>query len=140
VFGTHGRAKLTPQLGCLAGLTNPLELIAGTTWGFRAQDFVAGSVGIFTASISAGSGVLAVSETETFATGNVVRLAQGAGRYQVYSDCSGGELLFNIGGIATQYEFVFVDGGNEMFMVSDSLIDNAAANGFNENYGGAMKQ
>jgi hypothetical protein len=119
--GEHGTAILTPS-GCPAGVVDPLTLLAGT-WTFHAEDAASGSAGMFTAQIKNGLGFLTVIETTTnfgIFTPAVLRDQQFTGKYQVYPDCSGGELLFNVGLNAVQYEFVFVDGGAEIFMLSDS--------------------
>ena len=117
--GDHGTAVLTP-LGCPAGVVDPLTRLAGA-WSFHAEDIVTGSVGIFNASIVNGLGFLNVTETTTV-LGEVIRGQVFTGKFQVYPDCSGGELLFNTGRNSLQYEFVFADGGNEIFMVSDTAI------------------
>ena len=45
-----------------------------------------------------------------------------SGRYIVYSDCSGGQVLFMAQGFAIQVEFVFSrTDGSEMFMLADDL-------------------
>jgi hypothetical protein len=45
-----------------------------------------------------------------------------SGRYTVYNDCSGGEVMFMAQGFAIQVEFVFSrTDGSEMFMLADDL-------------------
>jgi hypothetical protein len=137
LFGEHGTARITPA-GCPAGVVDPLTLLVGN-WAFHAEDFASGSVGAFNAQIKNGLGFLTVTETSTL-SGEVIRGQQFTGKYQVYGDCSGGELLFNVGRNAVQYEFVFVDGGAEIFMVSDSATPRNVGNvAFRGNSGKAKK-
>ena len=117
---------------------NPLSLIDGQTWVYQTaeSDFLtsgSSTIGRFTASIVGvtaatpnGRGALTVTQTlvdtGTSGTPTVTRLATASGRYIVYPDCSGGELMFMLGGYAVQYEFVFLGGFTEMYLVSDSLL------------------
>jgi len=122
---------------CPAGLTNPLQMIDGQTWVFetRAADYLPNgmsSVGFFKAQYLTSPyphGVLTVTES---VNGSVLggfpqyltRLANIPGAYQVYPDCSGGQLSFNLNQQAVQWEFVFANGFTEMYMTSMSLLDN----------------
>ena len=111
----HGRARRTP-LACPPGVTNPLTLLAGMAWSFEtngAYFFGVGSasVGIFNATINgAGLGVFTGVETINNSLLGLTRRASITGRFQVYPDCTGGEILImNRDGAAThlQLEFVF---------------------------------
>lgn len=131
---------LVPQAqaqSCPANITNPLELINGQTWVFqtRAADYGPpgmASVGFFRAQFVATPtprGVLTVTESVNGSTLNGVppyltRLANIPGKYQVYPDCSGGQLSFNLNQQAVQWEFVFANGFTQMYMTSQSLLDN----------------
>ena len=114
---------------CPAGITNPLQLLTGATWTFstEASQFIPpGSAlqGYFTASISpTGQGVLRIVETvnQLMTLGTITRDAQVSGRYQVYGDCSGGELMFMLNNYAVQYEFVFVNGFSELYLLSEQI-------------------
>jgi len=126
--GNHGKAILTPETGCPAGLSDPLFLLNGTTWSFQAQDPLSSSVGIFQAQVQLPggknpylTGVLSITAT-TAAVGTVYNQQMYPGRYQIYSDCSGGELLFNTNFNAYQYSFVFAGNGARIFMVSNAVI------------------
>ena len=118
---------------CPAGITNPLLLLDGTTWTFSTESSNFNptgdaSVGFFTAHFDptrpfSSQGVLTITETvnQFMTTGTVTRLAHVSGRYQVYPDCSGGELMFMLSNQAVQFEFVFANNFSEIFMMSDQL-------------------
>lgn len=60
------------------------------------------------------------------ATSSVIRLADTAGRYQVYGPgagigCSGGNMSFMVGPWAVQYEFVFADGAHSKIFILSTL-------------------
>jgi hypothetical protein len=128
LVGSEARAQQCP-----AGITNPLQLLDGTTWTFSTESSNFNptgdaSVGFFTAHFvpanpASEQGVLAITETvnQIMTTGTVTRLAHVSGRYQVYPDCSGGELMFMLSNQAVQFEFVFANNFSEIFMMSDSL-------------------
>jgi hypothetical protein len=125
-----GNARHAPD-NCVPGVA-PLDLINNTKWSFRLSQaylYAPGdaSVGTFKGFISNGSGYLTVSETTTTTTGLVTRLAPESGRYQVYGDCSGGEIMImNRAPGAVQMEFVFVGlGYDEMFLLNDNALDPA---------------
>jgi hypothetical protein len=125
-----GNALPAPS-ACPAGVA-PLDLVNNTKWSFRlAQQYVYApgdsSVGSFKGFLSAGGGLLTATETTTTASGLVTRLAPESGRYQVYGDCSGGEImLMNRAPGAVQLEFVFVGAGfNEMFLLNDNAANRA---------------
>jgi hypothetical protein len=120
-----GNALRAPS-ACPAGVA-PLGLLNNSKWSFRlAQQYVYApgdsSVGTFKGFISNGAGLLTATETTTTASGLVTRLAPESGRYQVYTDCSGGEImLMNRAPGAVQLEFVFVGASfNEMFLLNDN--------------------
>jgi hypothetical protein len=115
---------------CPAGLASPLQLIDGQTWVFHTQSggnpFGQASIGKFTAkynppttSVPYARGTLVVSETLIHA-GAVTRLAGIAGRYIIYPDCSGGEIMIMLAGQQIQYEFVFANGFTEMFLLNET--------------------
>ncbi|MBV9267181.1 MAG: hypothetical protein JO061_13510 [Acidobacteriaceae bacterium] len=99
---------------------NPLSTLVGT-WGFLTQDYESSAVGIFKASIDpkSGLGVLTLTETSSGFGGNLVVQQIGTGQYQVYPDCSGGQINFNADAYSYQYAFVFA-GPSQIYMVSDS--------------------
>jgi hypothetical protein len=86
--------------------TNPLQLLVGT-WTFSTQGFgltstsfgtpgPLNSAGQFVASISpAGAGVLTITDSAN-RNGQVTRLERDAGSFQVFPDCSGATLTFNL--------------------------------------------
>jgi hypothetical protein len=129
---------------CPAAFPNPLQLIDGQTWAFQtgAGDFGPigmASIGTFKAQyVPAGAdpknpfphGVLTVNESVNGSTlgggpQSLTRLASITGRYQIYWDCSGGQLSFMLNQQAIQWEFVFASGFTEMYMTSQSLQDNS---------------
>jgi hypothetical protein len=132
---------------CPAGITNPLQLLDGTTWTFstRSANVISNgdaSVGFFkpkfvpTNSFD-NQGVLTITETvdQIMTLGQVTRLAHVSGRYQVYADCSGGELMFMLSNQSVQFEFVFANNFSEIYMMSDSITTpalQAQVQGFNE--------
>jgi len=139
--GTHAQAQQCP-----AGITNPLQLLDGTTWTFSTQSANPisngdGSVGYFKAKFVPSNafnqqGVLTITETvnQIMTLGSVTRLAQVSGRYIVYPDCSGGELMFMLSNQAVQFEFVFGNNFSEIYMMSDSISTQAlqVVQSFNE--------
>jgi len=128
---------------CPAGLADPLQLIDGQTWVFQtgAADYLPfgmASIGTFTARYApAGAGVtntlpmgyLTVKETVNgvplagSALG-LTRLAGITGKYQIYPDCSGGTLSVNLNQQAMQWDFVFANGYTEMYLTTQSLVNN----------------
>ena len=68
-------------------------------------------------------GILTANVTANAGPGLAVyRNAISGGQYQVYGDCSGGTLQFQVGPAAVQYEFVFADGSyNQLFLLSTTL-------------------
>jgi hypothetical protein len=120
------------KAACSASLTNPLNLISGTTWAFQTSDVLDATVGIFTAQAESSNrrspastltGVLTI--TETFnnygdSTGVIENQVTGTGSYQIYPDCSGGILIFNIGENGYQYAFILADGGTKMYLASSN--------------------
>jgi hypothetical protein len=119
-------APLAQAQQCPAGLTNPLQLIDGTTWSFHLESPAFSSanaaVGIFKASFvptNPLSGVLTIRETVNQNGSQLTRLATVSGRYQIYPDCSGGELLFMLGTQPLQLEFVFGQNFSLMRLLTD---------------------
>jgi hypothetical protein len=117
--GQRGAAILLagpPQ--CPAGIS-PLSLLAGN-WSFLTQDYGSASIGSFTAQFQPTlfQGTLQINQTTSaFRFLDVDEVFNGS--YQVYSDCSGGSLVFPFGGDAFAYEFVFAS-PRTIFMVSSS--------------------
>ena len=134
-----GVARRAPA-ACPAGLTNPLQLLSGVMWSFRTytaqQEFNVGqirdwsaSVGMFTpftlGSLGLLNGVETINNT-SFRGGQVTRLAPISGRYQVYPDCTGGEIMLMNRGSASplQLEFVYSSPNfDELLFMSDSVND-----------------
>lgn len=127
-----GQAKAA----CPASITDPLQLIDGTTWAFLTQagDFNPpgiAAIGTFQATFvptggtgrnSKGpTGLLTASETVND-DNSVQRLASVAGTYQIYPDCSGGQLQLALGNAGVTYEFVFSEGFSKMYLVSASVV------------------
>src|SRR5207253_319510 len=78
------------------------------------------STGRFVASISpTGVGALSITETSNN-NGQVARLETDVGRFQVYPDCSGGTLSFNVSSFPRQFEFVFRTGCDISLVSTDS--------------------
>ena len=117
---------------CPAGLGNPLNILNGTNWSFRTYSAYyafgpgSASVGVFSPVITSGAGRLTGTETINYGSfGPIVSHAQLSGRYIIYPDCSGGEIMLMNRGNPVPYlqmEFVFAgpDFG-EMFMLNDSI-------------------
>jgi hypothetical protein len=137
--GNRGIAKLlsgTPTCGS----ANPLSTFAGT-WAFLTQDYESAETGRIVAQISpsSGLGVLTSLTTGSGFGGNVIVQAPGTGRYEIYPDCSGGQLYINTSELQYQYAFVFV-GPSEIFMVSDNNTPLSNTEGvFRANFGDAKK-
>jgi len=124
---------------CPAGLGNPLQLIDGTTWAFHLESpgfpSANAAVGIFKASFVpsnpfASQGVLTIRETVNQNGVQITRLANVSGRYLIYPDCSGGELLFMLGGQPLQIEFVFGQNFGLMRLLSDGDASTQISNTF----------
>ena len=119
-------APLAQAQQCPAGLTNPLQLIDGTTWSFHlespAYNSESAAVGIFKASFvpATSSGVLTITETVNQMGTQITRLATVSGRYLIYPDCSGGELMFMLSNQPVQLEIVFGRSFSLMRLLTDS--------------------
>ncbi len=121
-FAIAGRA----QAACSgAALTNPLNLLNGTSWAFHTHDgYGDAEIGVFTLTVQPPTmtnpyttGVL--NGTETSVSGSLIqRGIQLTGKYQVSSDCLWGTLIFT--GTATNYQYAFVNTGTELWLVNDS--------------------
>lgn len=116
------------QAQCPAGIANPLFAINGMTWAFQTQDDARGdgAVGIFKAQVQQPTltnpyltGILTITMTSN-AQGQVTVQQQVTGKYQIDSNCGGGELIFNANQNAYQYAFVFANGRTEMYLTSNS--------------------
>lgn len=115
-----GHAQSAP--GCAANITNPLQALVGT-WGFSANGFAPAtlpfaSAGRFVASIgtdSAGNPIGRLSITNTSSqNGQITRLETDVGTYQVFPDCSGGTLVFNLSTRPLAFDFWFDNRGTEL--------------------------
>lgn len=117
----------TPPSTCAATITNPLQALVGT-WAFSTKGFAPStqplaSSGQFKASISsAGVGVLTVTDTAS-RNGQITRLETDAGTFQVFPDCSGGSLRFNLSTGPAGFDFGFVNAGSELFFTTNNLGD-----------------
>ncbi len=112
---------LSPQAHaqCVPG-TDPLQVLVGR-WVFNAKGFASSlapivSPGQFAATIAtdqAGNktGVLSITRTLN-QNGQITRLETDAGRYQIFPDCSGGTLTFNLSTGPFAVDFWFADGGS----------------------------
>ncbi|MBY0505983.1 MAG: hypothetical protein K2X03_18850 [Bryobacteraceae bacterium] len=113
---------------------NPLTALSGT-WTFNVQtnNAAAGQpafvvAGQFTATPGAANspnGVLTITATSALGTlgfigRSTTREEQDAGRYQINDNCSGGTLTMNLSSFPMQYDFVFVDGGRSLYLISTS--------------------
>ena len=130
-----GNAKRGPT-ACPAGLGNPLNILNATTWSYQlfAGYFPQGgfggggsaSVGTLRPYVQGSLGLLkaidtTVAETSPNDSTAVYRLAELGGRYLIYGDCSGGEImLMNRRPGSLQLEFVFVGTNfDEMYFLAD---------------------
>jgi hypothetical protein len=121
--------------GCPAGIGNSLNLIAGMVWSFETannyfNNFTA-STGLFFPTTVNGAGVLSGTETVSGSIlSQTIRQNHITGRFQVYNDCSGGEIMImnrgvtgarGIGGAqGLQMEFVFAGPNySTLYMLND---------------------
>jgi hypothetical protein len=126
-------SALPAPAACPASVAgNPLNLLNGTQWQYRlSQQYLYApgdaSIGSFKPFVSNGAGFLTATETSNTTTGFVTRLAPESGRYQVYPDCSGGEImLMNRAPGSVQLEYVFAGSNFEqMFLLNDNAPDPA---------------
>jgi hypothetical protein len=109
-FTVHGTA-VASATSCPA---NPLDILNGT-WTFSTEGFSLSaqpftSAGRFVASSSSRSGnqngFLAITSTSS-QNGLIVSQEADAGAYQIYPDCSGGTLTFNLSTRPLQFDFWF---------------------------------
>ena len=126
-----GNARRAP-LGCPAGLGNSLNILDKTIWSYRlSQNYLYlpgdASVGTLKPFVSGSQGLLTAVETSTTATGLVSRRMSENGRYLIYGDCSGGEImLMNRAPGSVQLEFVFAGlAFDEMFLLADDASNTA---------------
>jgi hypothetical protein len=123
---TEAIAQVPSQ--CPTGI-NPLQLLVGT-WTFSTEGIsltstpfgLAGpqtSAGQFVGSISpAGAGVLSITNT-TSRNGQITRLETDAGRYQVFPDCSGATLTFNLSTGPVSFDVFIRTRGSSCCQVTD---------------------
>ncbi|MBY0505097.1 MAG: hypothetical protein K2X03_14390, partial [Bryobacteraceae bacterium] len=122
-------AAATPLYGqCPA---NPLTALSGT-WTFNVQTnntvggglrfFVAGQFTATPGAANSPNGVLTITATSVLGLNlaSTTREEQDAGRYQINDNCTGGTLTMNLSSFPMQYDFVFVDGGRSLYLISTS--------------------
>ena len=120
--------------------TDPLNALVGSnvagttaTWSYQLEgvENIVGAVGRFTATVGVDPRAPGVSQglvTATQTTNNgvfgVEQLAQYAGKYQVFPDCSGGTIMlgsaisFNAPSSSNRsYQFFFANGFSEMYLI-----------------------
>ena len=134
-----GQALRDPPRACPVGLGNPLNLLKGSRYAYTLNRLLSpeGEQGQFVPSFNnplAYSGDLTIqgrSVNNYFPF--VVGTTQGInfpfmpnydtqGRYVIYNDCSGGELLFMANGFSLQLEFVFSKADfSQIFLLRDDL-------------------
>lgn len=94
---------------CSEGIT-PLQTLIGS-WSYTQQKRDGAAAGIFTASIGVRggrpTGILTITNSLN-QNGSITRLETDAGTYQVFDDCSGGTLTFNLSSQPVAYDFWFV--------------------------------
>jgi hypothetical protein len=122
IFTIHVAHAQTPPATCPGRIISPLQRLIGT-WTFSSNGFAQSAsvpaslapvawVGSFTAQIATDlrsgqqTGTLTVTRTANL-SGRIVRLETDIGRFQVYPDCSGGNLVLNLSTAPVEYEFVF---------------------------------
>lgn len=123
-----GQARLNPPKSCNG--VNPLLTIAGATYGYTLEGNGRSEVGSVTGIFGGFNGFLLVN-TRTIRQLNpplppgsepLLDLFGGSGRYIIYPDCSGGELLIMNRLYPVQLEFVFSKADfSEMYLVNDDL-------------------
>jgi hypothetical protein len=118
-------------LGCPA---TPLSLLSGP-WTFNSQTIAANDfarlnwswTGRFVASTSVDRGGNAIGVLDITATSlltnnggadNATRQERNVGRFQIFDDCTGGTLTFNLGSRPMQYDFWFYDNRQSIRMIS----------------------
>lgn len=120
-------ASLANAQQCPSGVSNPSQLLDGTTWAFQTQaaefSFVdapgVAAIGKFSAKQTGPTqGTLTVTETVNNG-GSISRDGSGTGQFAVYPNCSGGTLTFKSNGYSVQYEFVFVNNYTELYLSAD---------------------
>jgi len=123
VIITHIAHAQSTQPGCPAGITNPLQILAGT-WTFSMNGFTSTpvsatvlppltSAGQFAASVGTRAGVqiglLNLIQTSS-QNGQITRQEKDIGSYQILPDCSGGTLTFNFSSRPVSFDFWFSKG------------------------------
>ncbi|MCU1233641.1 MAG: hypothetical protein JWP63_1608 [Candidatus Solibacter sp.] len=115
---------------CPAGVTNPLQALAGS-WAFKLTGLNFGAAGIFTATVGVDPRIPAVTQGLLSATttsnnnGIVVRQETETNsiKYQVFPDCSGGTITLVATSRPITFDFYFLEGFTEIYLVSiDNLI------------------
>lgn len=108
---------------CGAGnFPDPLTLFGGWTFstegfGLSAQPFASAGRFVATRDVrnSVPAGLLAITSTAS-SNGQIIRQETDAGSYQIYSDCSGGTLTFNLSTRPLAFDFWFVEFGRIAFV------------------------
>jgi len=116
----------TQQSQCAAAISNPLQALVGS-WAYSTKGFVPAtaafaSAGQFVAAIGTKSGspvgVLVITQTSS-ANGQITRTEMDSGTYQIFPDCSGGTLTFNLSSNPLTFDFWFANGGSEIKAASN---------------------
>jgi hypothetical protein len=131
-FRGTGTVKIVPSNAkCPAGTASPLTGLTGT-WTFGMDGQVPRGIpfdapGQFTASISTVNngqvGILSLTQSSSTS----VRLETDSGTYQIFPDCSGGTMTFNVSNRPLAFDFWFDDTFGEIRFVSTT--SDAAAQG-----------
>jgi hypothetical protein len=118
-----GTEKIVPSNAkCPTGTANPLSVLTGT-WSFSLDGqaplgTALEAAGQFTASISEVNNAQAGSLSLTQSLSTPVTLESEIGTYQIFSDCSGGTLTFNVSNQPITFDFWFDNAFGEIRMVS----------------------
>jgi hypothetical protein len=122
-FKATGMEKIVPSNAtCPTGTANPLTVLTGTwTFGMDGQMLFGtpfAAAGQFTASISAVNDVQVGGLSLTQSSSTPVRLETDSGMYQIFPDCSGGTLTFNLLNRPLSFDFWFDNAFDEISLVS----------------------
>lgn len=116
--------------GTSFGACDPNQVLGiGSTWAFTVRSLDYGPVGaaaIGTFTIQP-NGRLSAVQTVADGYAAATRNAQVSGRYVVYADCTGGQIMFMLNNFQTQFEFVYANSYNDMMLVSTYFVPTASA-------------
>jgi hypothetical protein len=126
---------------CPKSISNPLELLQGT-WGFNtagtrnSKEQPVASAGSFVASMNTqagrSNGVLTITTT-TSRNGEIVELDTGTGSYEVFPDCSGGTLHFNLQKSGSGSYYFFFGSPGDISLVGSDFGDSIWGSGGRNN-------